>query len=137
MFSRKRPAGLVAFLLFTLLTASWPASLVHSSGRLSSARKVFDREPPIRMNRAETGEDYHGAASSPLLSAVQAEAHSIRRLPVATKDLVYDAQTQKIYGSVPSRAGSTGNSITQINPATGDVGPSVFIGSEHRQTGDL
>ena len=60
----------------------------------------------------------------------QADTASVRQLTLPTNDLVYDKNTGKIYASVPSAAGSNGNSLTQINPITGDIGASVFIGSE-------
>ena len=53
-----------------------------------------------------------------------------RRLDLPANDLVYSAATQSIYASLPSSVGANGNSLTKINPATGDIGPSVFIGSE-------
>ncbi len=54
----------------------------------------------------------------------------VRQISLPTNDLVYDQPTQKIYASVPSVAGSIGNSITTIDPAAGTVGNSVFVGSE-------
>jgi putative hemolysin len=49
---------------------------------------------------------------------------------LATNDIIYDPLTATIYASVPSSAGSIGNTITSIDPTTGTIGPSVFIGSE-------
>ena len=57
-------------------------------------------------------------------------AVAVRQITLATKDLVYDPLTQRIYASVPSSAGGIGNSITQIDPVLGTVGASVSIGSE-------
>jgi hypothetical protein len=54
----------------------------------------------------------------------------IRQLTLAANDLVYSSLTGKIYASVPSRAGSIGNSITAIDPITGTIGPSIYVGSE-------
>jgi hypothetical protein len=54
----------------------------------------------------------------------------IKVVNLVTKDLVYDPFTQTIYASVPSSGGPMGNSITPIDPLTGDVGSSVFVGSE-------
>ena len=64
-----------------------------------------------------------------LLVGVSA-ADEVRQLELATNDIVYDPFTRKIYASVPSQAGSIGNSITVLDPVTGTVGPSVFVGSE-------
>ena len=51
-------------------------------------------------------------------------------MPFAANDVVYSPTTKMLYASVPSSAGSKGNSITPIDPATGTIGSSVFIGSE-------
>ncbi len=56
---------------------------------------------------------------------------SIQRLSLPTNDLVYDSNTKLLYASVPSRAGvGIGNTITAINPFTGNIVSSTFIGSE-------
>ncbi len=51
-------------------------------------------------------------------------------LDLPVNDLAYDRFSDTIYASVPSRAGALGNRVAAIDPATGDVGPSVFVGSE-------
>ncbi len=54
----------------------------------------------------------------------------VRQISLATKDLVYDPVTQQIYASVPGSAGGLANTITKIDPVSGNVGASVAIGSE-------
>jgi sugar lactone lactonase YvrE len=54
----------------------------------------------------------------------------MRRVDLRANNLVFSSATQALYASVPSSAGSNGNSITKINPETGQVGPSTFVGSE-------
>jgi sugar lactone lactonase YvrE len=54
----------------------------------------------------------------------------IRQIPLAINDVAFSASTGKLYASVPSLAGSTGNRIATINPNTGSIDNSVFIGSE-------
>ena len=54
----------------------------------------------------------------------------IRKISLTTNDLVYSSTTGKIYASVPSSGGSGGNSITAIDPSTGLITNSTFIGSE-------
>ncbi|HKS29654.1 MAG TPA: Calx-beta domain-containing protein [Pyrinomonadaceae bacterium] len=54
----------------------------------------------------------------------------VRHIPLLTRDIVYDKSSQKIYASVPSYAGSLGNTITPVDPVTGALGASVFVGSE-------
>lgn len=66
-----------------------------------------------------------------LLCSGAPAAAQMLELELPANDLVYDTVRQRIYVSVPSRAGgSLGNTITAIDPATGAIGPSVFVGSE-------
>ena len=60
----------------------------------------------------------------------QADTHSVREFPITVNDVVFDRNTGKFYASIPSKAGATGNSIAKIDPATGQVENSVFVGSE-------
>ena len=54
----------------------------------------------------------------------------IRRVNLQANSLVYSEATQALYATVQSREGGPrGNSITRITPATGEIGPSVFVGS--------
>lgn len=68
-------------------------------------------------------------APSPSPSPSPAAAF-VRQIALSTNDLVYDQSTQKIYASVPSNQGSTGNSIAEIDPVTGSIASQVFVGSE-------
>jgi hypothetical protein len=54
----------------------------------------------------------------------------IRTLSLIANDIIYDPVTKRIYASVPSSAGSKGNSITVIDPEKGVIEASVFVGSE-------
>lgn len=65
-----------------------------------------------------------------LSAPVQGPSDFIRRISLKTNDLVYSSTLGKLYASVPSSVGSGGNSITTIDPATGAVETSVFVGSE-------
>jgi FG-GAP-like repeat len=62
--------------------------------------------------------------------AAGAAAATVIRINFPTKDIVYDPHTQRIYASVPGSAGTLGNTITVIDPVTGALGVSVFVGSE-------
>src|SRR5205807_2476078 len=66
----------------------------------------------------------------PRSSGATPAASGVRQLALAANDLVYDPGTRQIYASVPSSAGSTGNSITAIDPVSGALGSPVFVGSE-------
>lgn len=59
-----------------------------------------------------------------------ANAPWVRVLPLVSNDIAYDPNSGRLYASIPSSAGATGNSIRSIDPFTGQVFPSVFIGSE-------
>jgi hypothetical protein len=59
-----------------------------------------------------------------------AETSFVRQLSLFTNDVVFDPVTARLYASVSSRGGATGNSIAKINPVTGVIDSSVFIGSE-------
>ena len=61
---------------------------------------------------------------------LQTPTDNILRLAITTNDIVYNSLDQKIYVSRPSSVGIEGNSITRINPLTGEVGSPVYVGSE-------
>src|SRR5262245_35274625 len=60
----------------------------------------------------------------------QAQADFVRIVRLTANDVVYSSTTKMLYASVPSSAGSAGNSIATIDPATGVISQSIFIGSE-------
>jgi hypothetical protein len=64
-----------------------------------------------------------------LLLGASASA-DIRQIALPTRDLVYDRFRRRVYASVPSTGGRLGNSITAIDPLTGEIGPPIFVGSE-------
>lgn len=57
-------------------------------------------------------------------------ATSVKIVSLNATDLVYDPFSQRLYATVPSASASHGNSIAIINPATGAIEGSVFVGSE-------
>jgi sugar lactone lactonase YvrE len=60
----------------------------------------------------------------------QSPTEFVRKLSLRASDVIYNAADGMIYASVPSTAGAAGNSIVSINPATGETGTPVFVGSE-------
>lgn len=54
----------------------------------------------------------------------------IRKLTLLANDIAYNPADHLMYASVPSAAGSIGNSITSFDPVAGSVGQSIFMGSE-------
>jgi len=65
-----------------------------------------------------------------MISQVIIAQMQIHTLNVATNELVYSTNTNRIYASIPSSNGSNGNSIGKINPATYTLESTVFMGSE-------
>jgi hypothetical protein len=59
-----------------------------------------------------------------------AAAVEVRRITLPTRDLVTDPVRQRIYASVPGTSSAFGNSIVRLDPTTGKVEASVFVGSE-------
>ena len=53
---------------------------------------------------------------------------TIRQIELVNDDLIYDKTRNLIYATVPSFAGPNGNSVTAINPTTGEIGASHTIG---------
>src|SRR6185503_17911836 len=68
-------------------------------------------------------------APSPSPSPSPAAAF-VRQIALSTNDLVSNQATQKLYASVPSNQGSTGNSVAEIDPVLGSITNQTFIGSE-------
>jgi hypothetical protein len=71
-----------------------------------------------------TSAPHESAKAQSIITAVMG------KIDLPTNDLVWDSGTQKIYASVTGGGGARGNTITPIDPLTGTLGSSVFIGSE-------
>ena len=63
-------------------------------------------------------------------TAAAAAALEIREMPFKANDVVYDKVGGKLYVSVPGNSTAYPNSIVVINPSTGAVEASVWVGSE-------
>ena len=114
----------VLLILLALLVNMFPAAPSFGSASPKDTRSESrDRRVGVDITRASSA-----AHSMPL---PQAPVESfIRVINLTTNDILFNEQTQKIHASVPSSAGSSGNSITEVDPVGGTVGQSVFIGSE-------
>src|SRR5688572_25327136 len=55
---------------------------------------------------------------------------SVRILGQPANDIIYNPVDDKLYVSVPSSAGPTGNSLRKINPRDLTIGQPVWVGSE-------
>lgn len=69
-------------------------------------------------------------ASSAHSALLQTESHNVRRIPLFATDVVFERNSGKLYASVPSKAGATGNSIARLDPVTAQLESTVFVGSE-------
>lgn len=112
---------LFGLIFLFIVTAGWISLSVYS------AKQPNQDEFAIGGSRqAETNN-----IISPLSrSTIQTTTDFIRRIPLTTNDAVYNPGDKMLYVSVPGIAGSTGNTITQVNPRTGEIGSSTYIGSE-------
>ncbi|HKP16869.1 MAG TPA: hypothetical protein VJT84_00225 [Gaiellaceae bacterium] len=54
----------------------------------------------------------------------------VTRLGLPTNDLAFDPISNRLYASIPSRAGVLGNRIAALDPASGAVLGTAFVGSE-------
>jgi Calx-beta domain/Carboxypeptidase regulatory-like domain len=59
-----------------------------------------------------------------------AENDIVRSLPLPANDVIYNEADGSLYISSPSSAGSIGNSVSIIDPITGHISRSIFVGSE-------
>lgn len=71
-----------------------------------------------------------GASSGVTFTIKPAAGNGVTTVNVGANDLAWDAVNQKIYLSLPSLDGSTGNSVQILDPTTGALGASAFAGSE-------
>ena len=97
-----------------------------------AAPSLASASPKGVKSGSRTGaNDTRPASATQPMPLPQAPVQSfVRVVNLPTNDILFNVQTQKIHASVPSSAGSNGNSITEVDPVDGTVGQSVFIGSE-------
>ena len=97
------------FVSNTTLTATIPAEDLTSPGLV--ALSVFNPEPG-------------GGVSN------TADFVVYRASTLTAKDLIYDRAGGRIYASVSAAAASLANTLTPIDPITGQLGTSTFVGSD-------
>jgi hypothetical protein len=86
----------------------------------------------IQTGLIPTNEPLPAPSATPTVTPMPPTVYqsSIRELPLAGKDLIYNETTGKLYASVVSADASRGNTVTTIDPASGNFENSVHIGSE-------
>ena len=70
-----------------------------------------------------------------LMLAVSVQAQTVRSLNLVANRILYEPVSGKIYASVPSSAGSNGNSIATIDPATATILAAVGPSPRHSDLG--
>jgi hypothetical protein len=132
--TRLRPA-------LALLILGLPVVLVNLVPRAASHSVDGSRVEQLRQNTAHADRESRLAVLAEDVNPKQTAARTgrgtetaaasvIRQFQLSTNDIVYDPVGQMLYASVPSRFGSTGNTVMQINPKTLTVGSPIFVGSE-------
>jgi hypothetical protein len=101
----------------TSLTATIPALNLESAGTLTVS--VENPTPGGGTSEAQT-----------LTVGQPSSANGVTIIDAEANDLAWDPVNQVIYLSLPSAAGSNGNAVQVLNPATGVLGANAFAGSE-------
>ena len=70
------------------------------------------------------------ASTSQPLQSQSSTTPFVTVLNIPVNDIAYDKVSKKLFASIPSVAGPSGNSVTEIDPVTATLGTSVFVGSE-------
>ena len=69
-----------------------------------------------------------GSSASPLVP--QGQSNFVRQIQLTANDIVFSPVTGMLYASVPSSVGPGGNRIATLDPTTGAIINSVYVGSE-------
>ncbi|HYW72638.1 MAG TPA: Calx-beta domain-containing protein [Pyrinomonadaceae bacterium] len=68
--------------------------------------------------------------SAAIAPAPDVQSDFVRLVPLTANEVLYSPTTKMLYATVPSSVGAGGNSIKTIDPTTGAITGSVFMGSE-------
>jgi hypothetical protein len=118
MTDARRVAIILLFAIISIPLSLVSASRITGSRSASRARNGANRDPrPTTVSNA----------------ALATQAEWIRQVPMTSNDIVYSQTTHKLYLSVPSAAGLSGNTITAVDPVSGTAETPVFVGSEPKK----
>jgi hypothetical protein len=128
------------------------SSSVTLGGTIQLTAQVFDNSRLVRdfsvtwssSNGSIVGVDGTGLVTGQSLGQASVRAtvgsiisnlvpitvQDIRVINLETSDLIYDSSRQRIYASVPSGAGENSDRILVINPETGAVTRTIFVGDD-------
>jgi IPT/TIG domain len=103
----------------TEMQAQVPASLIATPGGVSV---IVATVPPQTMN-------FGGSFTIEVPPLSGNTEFTLTTVQIEANDMVWDPVSQQIYLSVPSSNGTNGNSITALNPSSGQLGVSQPAGS--------
>lgn len=102
-----------------------------SGTRLAAAIPAADvAAPGVAQITVQSPGGTSAAAGFTVRTVGAASVTSQNALPIPGRDVVYGPGTGRLYVTVQGSAGTNPNSVVEINPATGAVVRSVFVGSE-------
>ena len=104
------------------------ATTFVSSGQLQATIPASDLADPASVLVTVLNAPADGGLSASIPFTVDKVLTLIADLPA--NDIAWDPTRDLIYASLPGSAGASGNSIVTLDPATGAITSSVFIGSE-------
>jgi hypothetical protein len=111
-----------------------PSSSLVRWGKNGLAFRMQDRIFLIQSALVDASDPIPAATPTPSPTPTPTPAYIptiVNKVNLPANDLVINTATQTLYASVPSTAGATtGNTITSVDPKTGAIGASTFIGSE-------
>jgi VCBS repeat-containing protein len=63
-------------------------------------------------------------------TTVTLQTGRVRQIDLTLNEILYDPLRGKIYAAIPATVPGIGNSITEIDPVSGTIGRSVYVGSD-------
>jgi hypothetical protein len=143
--SQAASAGRQGFTLTLHGTGFVPGAVVRWNGadrpttylaptRVSASIGAADVASPgaaqVTAHNPAPGGGASAAATLQVRPVPAATLTSTRQMALPARDLVWSAATGRLYASVPGTEPTYGNSVVAIDPATGAVTGSAFVGSE-------
>ena len=109
-----------------------PVAMVRYKSNGLALKTSNDQLFLIQTGLIPTSEPLPAPSATPTVTPMPPTVYqsSIRELPLSGKDLIYNETTGKLYASVVSADAVRGNTVTTIDPASGNFENSVHIGSE-------
>jgi hypothetical protein len=137
-------AGRPGFTMMLHGTGFLPSSTVRVNGQARGANFVSATRLEVPVSSAELAApgtlafsvvnggpvERVGNTATLTVRTLGAPAPVVQRLPLNPNDVVWHAGTGRLYLSIPSSGGALGNTVAALDPTTGTITGSVFVGSE-------